>query len=156
MITFKLSFYSTILHENLFNVIFDWWVLIIPWKVYSLKLYGNSKFCNLILTFVFAGFFLTLILSLFVYYFHMLVNLFYVSDQKPWWLIFNVLLLNFGIYTLHRCKSNINFRFRNFMIFDTHRLYIASLFNFDCNCHVDLVCIKLKYKAFCNFSRDVK
>ena len=38
----------------------------------------------------------------------------------------------------------INFGFRNFMNFYTDKLNIASLFNFDCNCHVDVVCIKLK------------
>ena len=39
--------------------------------------------------------------------------------------------------------SLINFRFRNFMNFYTDKLNIASLFSFDCSCHVDVVCIKL-------------
>ena len=44
-------------------------------------------------------------------------------------------------YILCIVASLITFRFMNF---DTDRLYIASLLNFDCNCHVDVVCIKLK------------
>ena len=47
-------------------------------------------------------------------------------------------------YILCIVASLINFRLRNFMSFYTDKLNIASLFNFDCNCHVDVVCIKLK------------
>ena len=47
-------------------------------------------------------------------------------------------------YILCIVASLINFRFRNFMNFDADRLYIASFFNFDRICHVDVVCIKLK------------
>ena len=39
-------------------------------------------------------------------------------------------------YILCIVASLINFRFRNFMNFYTDKLNIASLFNFDCNCHV--------------------
>ena len=84
-----------------------------------------------------------------------LVDLFHVSDKKHFIVYFlclsvfcNLLWANI----LCIVASLIYFRFRNYINFDTEKLYITSLFNFDCNWHVYAVCIKLKYKISVNLA----
>ena len=62
------------------------------------------------------------------------ITLYYFPNLGPFSFVFVVNFV-FVVISLDRLT--------NFMNFDTDRLYIASLFNFDCNCHVDVVCIKL-------------
>ena len=84
--------------------------------------------------------FFSFLLVCFVSYLYMVVDLFYVSNKKTSWFIFHICYLLWA-YILCIVASLITFRFMNF---DTDRLYIASLLNFDCNGHLDVVCVKLK------------
>ena len=95
-----------------------------------------------------------IVIIYFVCFFHMEIDIFYVSKKNNLWFIFN----------LHRSKFNMSatktlydlFLIICYLLWAYISLgleflrtliligYIASLFNFDRNGHVDVVCMKLK------------
>ena len=126
-------------------------VLSFDYFSYFSRLYYHHYFhcCHFILFFatnivitsvVTISAFFSFLLVCFVSYLYMVVDLFYVSNKKTSWFIFHICYLLWA-YILCIVASLITFRFMNF---DTDRLYIASLLNFDCNGHLDVVCVKLK------------
>ena len=69
-----------------------------------------------------------------LYSFHMVLDLFHVSDIKHFIVYFSYVSVSCNILwgnMLHIVAGLIHFKFRNFMNFDTDRLYITSLFNSD-------------------------